>query len=82
MRRFEELEKWLLEKATEEFNGVASRQRCNEMTLEAYTKDRYIDEEFIHLRVDYRVQYRREIRRLNQVIRDIKEAILELGRWR
>lgn len=84
MCRFEELEKWLLDKATGEFNDVASHHRYNESTLCTFIKDRRVrrDDGAIHLMVDNRVRYRHEMRRLNQVILDIKEAILELRRWR
>lgn len=73
--RFELLEGYILEKLTRELNCEESRDRCNDLTLDAYVKDRSVDEDFIHLRVDDRVNYRNEIRKLRKVIREIKEAI-------
>lgn len=78
--RFELLEGYLLEKLTRELNCEESRDRCNDCTLEAYVKDRSIEEDFIHLRVDDRVNYRNKIRRLRMVIREIKDAMSELRR--
>lgn len=74
-RSFDLLEGYLLEKVIRELNCEESRDRCNDWTLEAYVKDRNTEEDFIHLRVDDRVNYRNKIRKLRKVIREIKDAI-------